>query len=292
MSLRLPNPLVGFVWAAFLFPGRFLPRRGEMALAVAACAVGVWVDWVKPSPWESRAPARRALQVFGLLQFLAALSYLFALGFKGAATGPQYLWELPRWLILGGFAVYLIRHHDASVREATESAAAVSLYASWALFEAPGERTFAAGSCAAYLLLFSRSRLRFLHAAAGLAAAALWGARPGWSAPAGLLALIRRSPVLGWGPSRDELLGGGSQYLQWAARGGAVGAAPLAAGLFLLVRRLVSSRGGTRGRAEVGAFLAVVGLLLLGGPYLDSYRLAFMTAALMAAVARPSEAGA
>lgn len=91
MSLRLPNPLIEIAWIAFLLPGRFVGGRLELTLAVVVFAVACAVLWVKPSPWESRAPARQAALIFASLQFLCAISYLYALAFKGAMSGPQNL---------------------------------------------------------------------------------------------------------------------------------------------------------------------------------------------------------
>jgi hypothetical protein len=285
MSLRLANPMSSVVWLAFLLPGRLAGGRLDFALALAVLAVACVTLWTKPSPWESRAPARRAAWLFGALQFLYVISYLYALAFKGAQTGPLDLFELPRWLFLGAFVVYLIRHYDASVRAATEAAMIASLYGSWIVFETAGERTYAAALTLAYLLLFSRARLRFLHASAAVVVLFFLGARPAWAAPQDLLRLIASSPVFGWGPARYEIVSGaGSQYLLWLARGGALGACVIAAGLAFAAYRLVLDEDDLRRRAKLASFLACVAALLLSGPYLDSARLFFATAFLLAAV--------
>ncbi|MFA6003550.1 MAG: hypothetical protein WC881_05730, partial [Elusimicrobiota bacterium] len=262
MSLRLSNPLAAIVWLTFLFPGRWLSGRSEFAFALAVLAVGCVVLWVKPSPWESRAPARQAAGVFAGLQFLYVISYLYALAFKGAQTGPLDLLELPRWLLLGGFVVYLIRHYGASVHAATESALVAALYGSWFGFASSGERAYAAALTLCYLLLFSRVRLRYLHAAV---AAAVWlgaGSLPDWAASAGVFRSIRLSPVFGWGPAGYEAVSAScSQYPLWLMRGGALGAGLILVGLVLAVRRLLRVEEDLRLRAAAAGFLICAALL-------------------------------
>ncbi len=284
MTVTLRNPMIAIVWLVFLLPGRFVGMRLDLALAVAVAAVAGATLWTKPSSWESRAPARRAFVLLGVLQGLYVFSYLYALAFKGAQTGPQDILDLPRWLLLGTFVVYLIRHHDASVREATDSAAAAAAYASWFLFDVPGERAYAAALCLCYLLLFSRSKKKYVHAAAAAVSFAFAGARLGWSAPADALRHVRLSPFLGWGPGRYELLSPAGQYVTWLAKDGALGALLIAGGLLWAFSRLLRDEDDLRRRAALAAILLCGALLLMSGPYLDSFRLLFMTSFLFAAV--------
>jgi hypothetical protein len=280
--------MIAIVWLVFLLPARLLAGRFDFALAIAVFAVACVVLRVMPSPWESRTPARHAALIFAGLQFLYFISYLYAQAFKGALLGPQDLFELPRWLLLGGFVVYLIRHYGASVRAATESAMTAALYGSWLLFETSGERTYVAALTLCYLLFFSRARLRFLHAAAAVAVILLSGAHLSWATSAEVMRLIRLSPVLGWGPARSEaVFASCSQYLLWIARGGVFGAGLILAGLCLITDRLLRGEDDLRRRAVVAAFLSCGALLLLSGPYLNSYRLCFLTALLIAAAHEP-----
>ncbi|UPT75207.1 MAG: hypothetical protein M0D55_05735 [Elusimicrobiota bacterium] len=241
-----------------------------------------------PAPWETRAPAFRAAALAGALQVAWLISYLFALAFKGAQTGPLDWLDLPRWTLLGVFAVHLIRHHGPAVREAVESAMAAAAYASWLVFDSPRERFAAAALTLCYLLLFSRSRLRLMHAGAALAALSTAWARLGVSPAPDVLRLIGASPVLGWGPARYEVVSATSpQYLHWLARGGALGACLLAAAAVFVVRALMRSEDDLRRRAAVGAFLACAALLLLTGPLLDGYRFFLLLAFMLAAVHEP-----
>jgi|CXWL01.1.fsa_nt_gi hypothetical protein len=285
MSLKLPNPMCVVVWLVFLLPGRLVGDRLDFALAVAIFAVACAVLWIKPSPWESRAPSREAALLFAGLQFLSGISYLYALAFKGAQSGLQNLLELPHWLLLGVFVVYLIRHYDASVRTATESAMTAALYGSMFLYETVGERTYVTALTLCYLLLFSRLRLRYLHAATAVVVLILSDARLSWVSSPDVLRLIGLSPLFGWGPARYEIVSTASnQYQLWFARGGALGACLIAVGLGLVTYRLLYSEDDLRRRAAVAVVLACSTLLLLSGPYLDGYRLFFATAFLIAAV--------
>jgi hypothetical protein len=288
MSMRLKNPMIAVVWLVFLLPGRFFGDSLDLALAWAVFALACVVLWTRPHTWESRVPARRALQLFGALQFLYVLSYLYASAFKGLQTGPRDLLELPRWLLLGGFVVYLIRHYDAPVRAATEEALAAAVYGSSLFFETAGERTYVAGLALVYMVLFSRSKLRWLHATAAAVVIALARARWAWASSSELLRHIRLSPALGWGPARYELASGeGSQYLLWLAKDGVLGAVLIGAGLVLATRDLLLDEEDVRRRAAAAAVLTCGAALLLTGPYLDSCRLFMATAFLLAAVHEP-----
>jgi len=289
MSVRLPNPLSMAVWLVFLLPGRLVGDRLDFALALLVFSVACAVLWVKPSPWESRAPARQAALIFASLQFLFIISYLYALAFKGAHSGPLNLLEIPRWILLGGFVVYLIRHYDESVRAATEAAMIAALYGSSLFFNTVGERAYTAALTLCWLLLFSRKKLRYLHAAAAAAVLILSRHHLSWGASAESLRLIKLSPIFGWGPARYEIVSTSSnQYLLWLARGGAFSACLIATGLGLAAYRLLGGEDDLRRRAKVAAFLACVALLLLSGPYLDGYRLFFMTAFLITAAHKPA----
>ena len=287
MRVRLPNPMSALAWTVFLLPGRWLSDRADAPLAFAALLVGAATLWSMPSPWETRAPARRAAVLLGALQCLYAFSFLYALAFKGAQTGSADLIELPRWLLVGAFLVYVIRHHEPSVKAATERALTVSAYAGWVLFERPADAAYAAVLALGWQLLFSRSRWRFLHAGAAAATAA-WAfsaARFTRVVPPEVLRMIRLSPVLGWGPGRYEpALASGSQYALWIARDGVLGAGVIAGGLALVASRLLADEEDLRRRAAVAALLAATAALLLTGPVLDSYRMVFWTALVLAAV--------
>ena len=289
MSVRLPNPMIVVVWLSFLLPGRLMGDRLDLALALFVFAAACEVLWIKPSPWESRAPARQAAMLFAGLQFLFIISYLYALAFKGALSGPQNLIELPRWILLGVFVVYVIRHYDASVLKATESAMTAALYGSWLVFATNGERTYAAALTLCYLLLFSRARLRYLHAATAVAVLFFSSERLSWVSSQEVLRLIRLSPLFGWGPARYEIASTlCNQYQLWFARGGALGACLIVLGMGLMAYRLLSVEDDLRRRAAVATFLACGAMLLLSGPYLDGYRLFFATAFLVAAVHQPT----
>ena len=165
-------------------------------------------------------------------------------------------------------------------------------YASWLVFDSPRERFAAAALTLCYLLLFSRSRLRLMHAAAALAALATSGAKPAVAAASDVLRLIAASPVLGWGPARYEIVSAtSSQYLHWLARGGVLGGGLILGGLMYAVRVLVRGEDDIRRRAAVSAFIACAALLLLMGPLLDGYRFIFVLAFMFAAVHEPRGSG-
>ncbi|MDP3542415.1 MAG: hypothetical protein Q8T11_08115 [Elusimicrobiota bacterium] len=288
MKVKLPNPLVAIVWCAFLLPDRLAGGRLDLPLAALAAIAGGASLWTMPSAWETREPAYRAALLAVALQLLWVISFLFALAFKGAQSGPLDWLDLPRWTILGVFLVHLIRQHGPAVREAAESAMAVAAYGSWLIFDSPRERFAAAALTLCYMILFSRSRLRLAHAAAALAALATAGFKPLVAIAPDVERLVRLSPVIGWGPARYELASATSpQYLHWLARGGALGACLIAAGLALVVRRLLRGEDDIRRRTAVAAFLSLAALLLLTGPLLDGYRFFFVLAFMAAAVHEP-----
>ena len=126
-----------------------------------------------------------------------------------------------------------------------------------------------------------------------LAALATAGIKPAVSIAPEIVRLVRLSPIVGWGPARYELASATSpQYLHWLARGGTLGACLIAAGLALVVRRLLRGEDDLRRRAAVAAFLSLAALLLLTGPLLDGYRFLFMFAFMLAAVHEPRGGGA
>jgi hypothetical protein len=286
-KVRLPNPMAVLAWIVFLLPGRWLSDRADAPLAVVAALVGLATLWSMPAPWESRGPARRAAVLLGALQVLYAFSFAYALAFKGAQTGAADFVELPRWLLVGVFLVYVIRHHEPSVKAATERALTASAYAGFLLFDRPADVAYAAVLALGWLALYSRSRWRLLHAAAAAATAA-WAfsaARFTRVFPSEVLRMIRLSPVLGWGPGRCEpALSSGSQYALWVARGGVIGSGLIAGGLALVVSRLLADEEDLRRRAAFALLLAATAALLLTGPVLDSYRMVFWTTLVLAAV--------
>jgi hypothetical protein len=207
--MRLPNPLSAVVWLALLTPGTPFGGLPERLLGLGVCVLGCVVLWTKPSPWETRGPARRAAAVFGALQLLAVASYAYSLAFNGLQTGLLDCLELPRYLCLGVFTVTLIRHDDGQVGRAVESALAAAAYGalvillaglkpelSWAAgVESPVFLGYVSTLAAAHMLFFSRSRLRGVHAAAALLAVLAAGGRPSGPAVALLVAAAAASAL-------------------------------------------------------------------------------------------------
>lgn len=101
---------------------------------------------------------------------------------------------------------------------------------------------------------------------------------------------IRLSPLLGWGPARYEAASAvRSQYLLWAVRGGLLSLAVILAGLGLVSSSLLRAAGGDMRRLlGVSVFLISIGLLLLTGPFLESWRLFLLTAFFAAGVREES----
>ena len=181
MSLRLRNPLGALAWATALLPGRLFGGAADWALGAAAALVAVAVLGSKPAPWETRRPARRAAQFFAGLLLLTVLSYAYSAAFNGLQTGPLDWLELARPVLLGAFAVHLIRHHDERVALDLDAALAVSLYA--VPFYAPGpEYAWTAALTMCWMLFFSRGRLRLVHAGSALILILLLGGRTAWAA--------------------------------------------------------------------------------------------------------------
>lgn len=341
MTVRLPNPMSAVIWLAFFVPaslfGGWLDRFFGVAVFLLGCAVLI----AKPSPWEARKPSARAFKLFLLLEFLYIISYVYSAAFNGIQIGPRDYFELLRYVFLGLFVVYLIRHYDAQVRSAMEWAMTAALYFSL-FFPSADLQGYVAIMTLCYLLFFSCLRLRFLHAATALLVVFFSGARSSWTAalfvlsaalavrlyqilarrrvksavqlslafsalflasvavflhakagavaavPAGAtpqtLRFIRSSPIFGWGPAEyGGIPSGNSQYLLWFLKGGVLGGGVILAGLVLAGYRLLraASRDSTH-LAGAAAFLGSVALMLIGGLFLESFRLFFLTAFFMA----------
>jgi hypothetical protein len=168
LKIRLSNPLSAVAWAAFLAPLERLGSWAEPALMLATAGLGCVVLYTQPSPWEARATSLKAARAFAVLQLLYVVSFLYSLAFNGLQTGPRDLWDLPRYALWGVCAVYLIRHFDGAAKRAVESAMTASVYLSWAAFQDRAARGYVLNVALCYLLFFSRSPRRALHAAAAL----------------------------------------------------------------------------------------------------------------------------
>lgn len=346
MSLRLTNPMTLVIWLAFFTPGFLLDGRVETGFAFAAILLASAVIVSKPSPWESRRPARRAAQIFLLLQFLLIVSYVYSAAFNGVSTGPADWLALPRWLGFGLLAAYLIRHYDEQAHEALETAAVAAAYGGWLVFR-EGELGYASVLTLCWLIFYSKARRRLIHAAAAGASAFYSGSHPAWAAAflvlsadlaarlgedlagrraryavqwsvfalvllvsasvlclrlaparaespeaprsvtsAAALRQIRVSPLLGWGPARYEAASSvRNQYLLWALRGGVVSLSVILVGFGLVVRSLLGAAGGDPRRLlGAFAFLASSSLLLMSGPFLESWRLFLLTGFFIAGI--------
>jgi hypothetical protein len=89
--------------------------------------------------------------------------------------------ELLRYVFLGVFVVYLIRHFDARVRGAMEWAMTAAVYY-FLLSPSADAQGYVSLSTLCWLLFFSRLRLRFLHAATAALVVFLSGDRGSWMA--------------------------------------------------------------------------------------------------------------
>lgn len=226
--VRLPNPMIIVVWLTIFVPGHMFGWWLERAFSGAVFLLACTILMTKSSPWEARKPSREASVLFFLIQFLYVTSYFFSVAFNGIQTGPRDYFDLARFLILWAFVVYLIRHYDARVRAAMESAMTVCLYYSlfvlaayqrsiplltpffkgwlyagtktsaaefgWqqrlaAPFENPNFLGFVVTLTICHLLFFSRSRLRLAHLAAALLVIFYTGSRTAWAATGVLLAI-------------------------------------------------------------------------------------------------------
>ncbi|MBI3289605.1 MAG: hypothetical protein HYZ74_08830 [Elusimicrobia bacterium] len=197
--MTLPNPLCAVLWSALFLPERLLGGWPVRAFPALVCFLGAWTLLTKPSPWETRQPAREAVLVFLWLQAFYVTSYAYSSAFNGIRTGFRDLLDLPRYALAAVSAAYLIRHFDVQVRKSLDAALAAVLYASL-LAVAVGSRSlslFADSDHVGYVmtltflyfLFFSCDRLRFAHAAAALPVVFLTGSRAAWSASAFVLSL-------------------------------------------------------------------------------------------------------
>lgn len=102
---------------------------------------------------------------------------------------------------------------------------------------------------------------------------------------------VKRSPVLGWGPSKYEIFDYvDDQYALWALRNGAVGTLLILGGLVWAAWRLLSAQKGDAMRT-IGAlaFVAAVALELVTGEFLGNFRLFYLTWFVGTAMARGRE---
>jgi O-antigen ligase len=224
-TVRLPNPMILIVWLTIFVPGHLFDWWVERSFSASVFMVGCMVLMTKSSPWEARRPSNRASMLFFLIQFLYVTSYVFSVAFNGIQTGPRDYFELARYLILWAFVVYVIRHFDARVRSALETAMTASLYYSLLVLMAyrsaiplltpffkgwlyAGTKTWAQGGqlrlAAPYenpnflgfvttltlccLLFYSKSRLRAVHLTAAFIVLFYSGSRTAWAASGVLLA--------------------------------------------------------------------------------------------------------
>jgi hypothetical protein len=181
MILRLSNPMSAVVWLAFLLPAVFSGARIDRGFGFAVFFLGCAALYSQPSPWEARKPSSRALKIFLLLEFLYAFSFLYSAAFNGIQPGLRDFLELPRYVVLGVFVAYLIRHYDSHVRGAMEWAMTAALYCAL-LFPGSDPQGYVAIMTLCWLLFFSTQRLRFLHAATALLVVVFNGGPVSWLA--------------------------------------------------------------------------------------------------------------
>ena len=181
MILRFPNPMSAVVWLAFFLPASLLGGWVDRTFGAALFVLGGAALLAKPSPWETRKPSAQALKVFLLLELLYVVSFAYSAAFNGALFGLRDYFELLRYVFLGVFAAYLIRHYDAQVRGAMEWAMLAALYFSLALPPADPQ-AYVAIMTLCWLLFFSRLRLRHLHAVTALFVVFLSGGPVSWTA--------------------------------------------------------------------------------------------------------------
>lgn len=291
--LRLQNPMSAVVWLALFVPGYFFEGRLALVLPAAVLLLGGVALFTQPAPWETRRPARQAAAIFFLLALLDFLSYAYSTAFNGVSTGPADLWALARPIFAGVFTVYLIRHYDGSVRKSLEAALTAAIYftlflrslgaVSWSLFEPAQSMGYLAALSAIHYVFFSRAPLRRAHAAAAVLVVLL-------SMPTGLAssrdahASFWRSPIFGWGPAIYEPVSTlGNQYLRWILRNGLLGASVISIGLCVVGFRLLRDSWNDRRRLLGAAvFLGFGAGMLMGGAFLEDFRLFALTAFLIA----------
>ena len=217
-TLRLSNPMGAIAWLALFLPGLPHDPRVELPLAGAVFLLGCFALIAKPSPWEARGPSREAAVIFLLIQASYLASYLYSAAFNGAQIASRDCAELARYLVLGVFSAYLIRHHDADARRSVEAAVTAMPYvflstrampawmgpATWGLswpFDAPEFSGYVSALALCHLLFFSRARLRWTHAAVAAAAVVFADARAAWGAGL-LIVAVALSARLHQGMSR------------------------------------------------------------------------------------------
>lgn len=292
---RLHNPMSAVVWLALFLPGYYFGGGLGLVLPAAMLILGGGALFTQPSPWETRRPARQAAAVFFLLILLDLVSYAYSTAFNGIRTGPGDVWALARSLVAGVFTVYVIRHHDESVRRSLEAALTGAIYLtlflrsvgalSWSLFESAPSMGYVAALAAIHFVFFSRAPLRRAHAAAAVVVVLL-SMPDGLSSSRDALASFWRSPVFGWGPASYEpvsLLG--NQYLRWMLRYGLLGGGVILAGLCFVCFRLLRGSWHDRRRLLGSAvFLGFTAGMLMGGAFLEDLRLFALTAFLIASM--------
>lgn len=284
--LRFHNPMSAVVWLALFVPAPYV-------LPVTVMILGGVILYTQPALWEARRPAREAAAVFFLLTVFDAVSYAYSMAFNGVRTGPMDLWSLARPAFAGVFTVYLIRHHDETVRKALESALTAAIYLtiflrttgvnSWALFDPAQSMGYLAALATIHYLFFSRAPLRHAHAAAA-ATVVLFCVPVGVPSSRDAVALFWRSPLFGWGPAFYEPASSlGNQYLRWMLRGGLLGGILIVTGLGFVGFRLLRDTWHDR-RRLLGAsvFLGFSVGMLMAGAFLEDFRLFALTAFLIA----------
>lgn len=291
--LRLHNPMSAVVWLALFVPGHRFDGRLGLFFTVAVFLLACVTLFTSPSPWEARRPARQAAVIFFLLALLDAVSYAYSMAFNGILTGPGDLWALSRPLYAGVFAVYLIRHYDASVRKSQETALTSAVYFTlflrslgvrdWALFEPVQLLGYLAVLAAVHFFFFSRAPLRFVHATASVIVVLFcMPTAPGSSREAAVY--FWRSPVFGWGPALYEPLSAlGNQYMRWLLRNGVLGMVLILIGLGIVAFRLLRSSWDDRPhRMGEAIFLGFAAGMLMAGAFLEDFRLFALTSFLIA----------
>lgn len=291
--VRLHNPMSAVVWLAVFVPGHMLDGRIGYFFPAAVLLLGGVILFTQPALWEARRPAREAGVIFFLMLLSDAVSCAYSMAFNGVRSGPMDLWALARPLFAGVFTVYLIRHHDDSVRRSLEKALLGALYftlflrttgsRSWSLFEPAQSMGYLAALAAIHFAFFSRAPLRLAHAAAS-ATVVLFCIPPGLAPSREAMAMFWRSPVFGWGPAFYEPVSSlGNQYLRWLLRGGVLGTALILIGLSLVGFRLLRDAWNDRRRLLGAAiFLGFAAGMLMTGAFLEDFRLFVLTAFMIA----------
>jgi len=290
---RFQNPMSAVVWLALFVPGHAFGGRLGLVLPIVALMLGAVILFTQPALWGVRRPTREAAAVFLLILLADTVSYAYSMAFNGVRSGPMDLWALSKPLFAGLFTVYLIRHHDASVRRSLEAALLGAIYLtlflrttgiwSWSLFEPVQSMGYVGALAAIHFVFFSRASLRLAHAAAS-AAVVLFCIPPSLASSQDALELFRRSPLFGWGPAYYEPMSTlGNQYLRWLLRGGVLGTGLIFVGLSLVGFRLLRDAWSDRRRLLGSAvFLGFSAGMLMAGAFLEDFRLFALTAFFIA----------